>query len=88
MFGEPAWDMLLVLYMSEQHGSRPTISSLTQFSGARPTTALRWLDYLEAQQLIGRETHPTDRRAALVWITDKAREALDSYLCETLGTEA
>lgn len=88
MFGEPAWDMLLALYITEEHGSRQTVSRLTQFAGAPPTTALRWLNYLEKQKLITRESHPTDRRAVFVDISDKGREALNSYFSETLATEA
>ena len=88
MFGEPAWDMLLALYITEEHGSRQTVSRLTQFAGAPPTTALRWLNYLERQKLITRESHPTDRRAVFVEISDKGREALNSYFSETLATEA
>lgn len=63
MFGEPAWDMLLVLYVAD--GCAPeTIRDLRELAGLTHTTALRWLDYLESQQLIARKAHPTDRRSA------------------------
>ena len=88
MFGEPAWDMLLVLYIAEQLGPRYTIGRLTQVTDLATTTALRWLDYLEGQRLIARDSHPTDRRAVRVEITDKGLQEMDSYLSETLTTEA
>jgi DNA-binding MarR family transcriptional regulator len=88
MFGEPAWDVLLILYIAEQSGPRYTIGRLTQLAGLATTTALRWLDYLEGQRLIARESHPTDRRAVWVEITDKGLKEMDSYLSETLTTEA
>lgn len=81
MFGEPAWDMLLLLYVSES-GRRQTVTRLAHLSGASKGTALRWLDYLLHQNLVRREPHPTDRRAAFVELTDKGRSALDRYLTE------
>jgi len=43
------------------------------------------MDYLENQQLISREKHPADARASIVRITDKAQQALEAYLLETLS---
>lgn len=83
MFGEPAWDMLLLLYAIE-HGERQTIGRLGDLAGASKTTALRWFDYLEAQKLVQRDPHPTDKRAAFVELTDKGRDALELYLSGTL----
>jgi DNA-binding MarR family transcriptional regulator len=88
MFGEPAWDVLLVLYIAEHAGPRYTIGRLTQVAGLATTTSLRWLDYLEGQRLIARDSHPTDKRAVFVEITDKGLHEMDSYLSETLTTEA
>lgn len=81
MFGEPAWEMLLLLYVSES-GPRQTVTRLAERSGASKGTALRWLDYLLHQNLVRREPHPTDRRAAFVELTDKGRAALEKYLSE------
>ena len=45
MFGEPAWDILLLVYVLRA-GQRPTIGRLADLSGATKSTALRWIDYL------------------------------------------
>ena len=84
MFGEPAWEMLLRLYMLDS-GQRQTLSRLAEFCGAPKTTAIRWIEYLEVQRLIRRESHPNDKRAEFVELTDRAREALELYLSETLS---
>jgi DNA-binding MarR family transcriptional regulator len=84
MFGEPAWELLLNLYVMDKHGPRLTIGQLIQIAGVAQATALRWLEYLRDQELITREEHPTDARTAYVALTDKAREALSLYLCQTL----
>jgi len=83
MFGEPGWDILLILY-TEENTNRLQVSRLVTASGSPATTGLRWLDYLESQQLVCRQKHPTDRRIELVELTDKGRTALDSYFSETV----
>lgn len=85
MFGEPGWDILLILY-TEEDARRQTISHLATACSPM-STGLRWLDYLESQQWICRRPHPTDARVDFVELTDKARNALDSYFSEALMIE-
>ena len=85
MFGEPAWDMLLVLY-TEHGAQRLTVGKLVDAAGHAPTTAIRWLDYLETQGFIRREAHPVDRRSNFVELADKGFNALDAYFSETRST--
>ena len=82
MFAEPAWDMLLILYLSGG-GRRQTQTSLGELSGASRSTAMRWIDYLACRDLICREEHPTDRRRNFVALTERGRRLLDLYLSET-----
>ena len=87
MFGEPAWDMLLALYILDVSGQRLTTGTLMHFSGAPITTARRWLDYLVENGLAQRDHHPTDQRVLFVSLTAKGRDALDLYYSETAETE-
>ena len=77
MFGEPAWDILLVLYTA---GEGLTMNRLAQLSGVSQATGLRWMNYLSDQKLIKLESHPTDARSMRVLLAEKGREALDAYL--------
>lgn len=88
MFGEPAWEMLLALYILDVSGQRQTIGALLQFSSMSMSTAKRWLDYLELHGLVTREEHPTDKRTSFVRLTDSGREKLDMYFSETNRTSA
>lgn len=88
LFGEPAWDMLLGLYISSELGPRATVSRITEISGAAQSTALRRLAYLESEQFVRREPHPTDGRIVFVSLTEKAYEALEAYLSETLRAKS
>ena len=87
IFGEPAWDILLVLYV-EQAGERLNIARLTRRLDLPPTTALRWLGYLQNTALVVRRDHPTDQRAFFVDLTPKAIQALDMHFSETLTRSA
>jgi DNA-binding MarR family transcriptional regulator len=80
LFGEPAWDILLSLYIAEQSSGRMTTSRLAEQIQTPMTTVVRWLNHLEADQLIERQAHPTDRRTAFIKLLKKGRAALDSYL--------
>ena len=82
MFAEPAWDMLLVLYLNEG-GARHTHTSLSEQSGATRSTAMRWIDFLTHRNLIRRDEHPTDKRRYFLSLSDKGRAMLDLYLSET-----
>jgi DNA-binding MarR family transcriptional regulator len=83
MFGEAAWDMLLALYATDPSEARHTVSGLTTLSGVAPTTALRWLNFLEKEDLVSRVPNPLDARVSRILLTDKARALLDTYFSAT-----
>ena len=87
MFGEPAWDMLLELYVRETSGSSSTAEHLQLASGTAPSTAGRWLQYLAEEGLIARRNRPLNGGGILVELTDHGREALDQYLTSILNFE-
>jgi DNA-binding MarR family transcriptional regulator len=82
MFGEPAWDMLLALYSAAEENGQLPVSRLAERSGTPPTTAIRWLAYLEDQGLTQRLSNPNDQRVQLVQLTDQARKALLDYFSD------
>lgn len=87
MFGEPAWDMLLTLYVGSQSGARQTVSNLSMSSGSAATTALRWIDYLEGQAFVTRRASPTDRRITFIDLTEAGRLAVEKYFANLLAEE-
>lgn len=80
MFSEAAWDILLLLYVTDSAGALQTQATLSKGLATPPTTIQRWVDYLEKERLVRRHPHPTDRRTAFVGLTDKGRNALENYL--------
>jgi DNA-binding MarR family transcriptional regulator len=77
MLGEPAYDMLLGLYVAEAEGELLTAARLADTAGVAPSSALRWIDYLAAKELVVREPHPTRKRASVLKLSCKGRAALE-----------
>jgi DNA-binding MarR family transcriptional regulator len=84
MFGEPAWELLLTLYVIDHNRKQPTIGRLAHAAHVAMSTAMRWLLYLEGHGLIARQEHPTDARSAMVAMTDKGKQMLATYFSATM----
>jgi DNA-binding MarR family transcriptional regulator len=80
LFSEPAWDMLLELYVREAAGVAASARELTSASGAEESTAVRWLAHLEAELLLERRRSPTHPETDFVELTDLGRDSLERYL--------
>lgn len=76
-FSDPAWDMLLELYLADLTQHRVPISSACIASCVPPTTALRWLAQLEANGLVSRENDPLDGRRSYLNLTPMAKQKLE-----------
>ena len=81
-FGEPAWEMLLELFIQFSGGARVSTKSLVIASGAADTTALRIIDRLEEAELIQRSPSQMDKRVTLVSLTRRGVVAVGSVLIE------
>jgi len=79
LFGEPAWDILLDLYIAYVEDKPVSVSSACIGSAAPPTTGLRWLGVLAEQDLILREHDPEDQRRVLVRLTELGLASMDEY---------
>ena len=83
MFGEVAWELLLMLYALDT-GARQTVSTIASFLDTPKTTTIRWIEYLEQSGLIERSPHPTDKRFVFVGLTDNGKKTMELYLSDTL----
>jgi len=87
LFGEPAWDILLDLYIAQVEDKSVSVSSACIGSASPPTTGLRWLGVLADQGLLEREHDPQDQRRVLVRLTEKALDAMDDYFAGSVGLQ-
>lgn len=89
LFRDPAWDMLLELFVAYQNGRPVSVTSLCYASGVPPTTALRHLSRMEEHGLITRDGDATDNRRWLVHPTEKALAGIGRAAAMLMGhTEA
>ena len=82
LFGEPAWDMLLDLFVRGVQGKKTAVSSLCIASGVPPSTALRWIRTLHDAGLVTREESERDRRVVHLGLSAAGFRALRRYLID------
>ena len=80
LFADPAWDMLLDLFVASAEDRRIYVSSLCIASSVPPTTALRWIDNLENAGLVTRQRDPEDGRRVFVYLLPGARDQISAAL--------
>lgn len=79
IFGEPAWDLLLDLYIREKSGARSSVTSACIGSRAPHTTALRHIAALCKADWIRRFPDGADKRRFWLALTPTALEKLDRH---------
>lgn len=85
IFAEPAWDMLLDLYVQRYQGREVSIHSLCIAAAVPPTTALRWIGKLESLGFIDRRPCPHDARVIYATLSARGLAMMERYLRAQLG---
>lgn len=82
LFFDPAWSILLELYVHHRQRTAVSITSLCVAAGVPSSTGLRWMTLLERRGLVAREPDPFDRRKIYTMLTaeaiTKVERALDA----------
>ena len=80
LFADPAWDILLQLYVAEAAQHRIAIGQVCAAIDIPSTTALRWINTLEANRLVLRYADPLDARRFFISLTESGRGAMEGFL--------
>jgi hypothetical protein len=80
MFDDPAWEILLDLFVQHWEGRPVAITDACFASKVPPTTALRWLDRLYSKGLVGRIEDRTDARRTRLFLTEEAQSSIGRAL--------
>lgn len=80
LFHEPAWDMLLALYVALHDQRVMNVKTLVSSADAPVTTSQRWIEHLAKLGLVRRVVDPVDRRRIEVSLSDDGRRAIEAYL--------
>lgn len=84
MFGEPAWDMLLDLFIRQTKDEQISGQSVFINAEAPTATAKRWLKVLEQNGLISAHPDPAGSEVGRVHLTPTGYEGMLRYL-ETIA---
>ena len=79
MFSDPAWDLLLRLYVAYLEQRRVSIIQLTLSAGVPQSTALRWIARLHSRGWITRAQDPLDERRVFIGLTFRGWAAFNGY---------
>lgn len=84
LFFDPAWSILLELYVHHRQRTAMSITSLCVAAKIPPSTGLRWIALLEKRGLVTREADPFDRRKSYATLTDEAIERVERALDDAM----
>jgi DNA-binding MarR family transcriptional regulator len=86
VLSDPAWDMMLYLFLARLEQREVSVSSLCIAANAAPTTALRYISLLDQENVLKRHGDPSDKRRAFLRMTDACFDKLTNYF-EHISTE-
>ena len=82
LFGEPAWDMLLDLFVASVSGRMVSFTSLCRAADVTDATGLRWIEVLESQGLVRRRSVSEEGDPTCIEISDNGFEAMCKYVLD------
>lgn len=83
LFADPAWDMLLHLFVNAERGQSVPVSCLCAASAVPQSTALRWIETLANAGLVDRRPDSKDGRRIPVSLTPEAVKLMRLHLRRT-----
>ncbi len=79
-FHDPAWDMMLELYVGAADGRQFRVSKLLNKANGSQATALRYFESLEDKGFVCRIDDPDDGRSNLALMQPRLKDAMNEWL--------
>jgi DNA-binding MarR family transcriptional regulator len=80
IFADPAWDLLLDLFIRSERNEQVSISSACHASSVPEATALRYLKVLTEKKYVERISHPNDKRSTTLKMTPICTNLMTEFL--------
>jgi len=80
LFSNPAWDILLNLYVADAEGRRLNVLESCTASTVPQGVALRWLGLFKQEEMVIEMPDPARPRHTVIRLTDQTRLTISSYL--------
>lgn len=87
LFADPAWFILLDLFVRQHQGLKTSVSSACHASFSPVTTALRHIAILTERNIIQRQYDPIDQRRVYLELTDETNDEIQRILLTDDYTE-
>lgn len=88
LFLNPAWDILLDIYINHAQGRKECVSNVCVASSAPATTVSRWIGLLERKGLIERASDPQDKRRTLLSLSAEGLRRMEQALLASAESNA
>lgn len=85
LFGEPAWDIMLDLFVAGAKNKLVSISSACIAANVPPTTALRWIKIMVERGIICRTDDPFDNRRKWVSLSTEWQTKIHLLLSDLVS---
>lgn len=79
LFSDPAWDILLRVFLAEITQQRASVTVLAMDTRVPLTTALRWIDVMVKEGMLIRHTDQRDRRRTFIELRSETSSKLRDY---------
>jgi hypothetical protein len=80
IFADPAWDLLLDLFVRSARNEQVSISSACHAASVPEATALRYLKALNEKNYVERISHPNDKRSTMLKMTQLGSNLMIEWL--------
>lgn len=84
LFGEPAWDLLLALFIAQEEGRKLGVAEAFAAAGIGASAGKTLVGKLKREGLIAALADPSDRRLRLLTLTRDGSDRLTDYLTRLL----
>lgn len=84
LFGDPAWEIVLDLFVCRAEGRRISVSAACVGVSASSATALRYIGLLHRNGLVSRTPDPNDGRRFYVDLTARGMAVVEEVLATGL----
>jgi DNA-binding MarR family transcriptional regulator len=88
LFFDPAWDMLLVLFLARLRRQSVAMSHLAEETAVSASTAVRWLDALDRQGLVIRKSDLRGDRGAFVELSARGTAAMQEWVEQLIESQS
>ncbi|HEX7782911.1 MAG TPA: hypothetical protein VF509_08900 [Sphingobium sp.] len=87
IFADPAWDMLLELYLAELEKRQLSVTAVSVAGAVPPSTGIRWITTMTEAGMIERVADPYDRRRTYLHLSRPTYDLLDEWTSRALTME-